>query len=121
MKFTFGEINIVCHELQRSLHFYRDLLGFTQVAEEAGAIHLRSGNQLFLLLPVAKQDAPVFPSYCSVPTYSMDLMVDDLKAAYDFFLQNNVTIEQAWTSDAVMFVIRDPDGMFWEIIQSGID
>ena len=121
MKFTFGEINIVCRDLKRSLHFYRDLLGFTKVAEEDGAIHLRSGKQLFLLLPVAEHASPAPTPYCSVPTYSMDLMVDDLKAAYDFFLQNNVTIEQAWTSDAVMFVIRDPDGMFWEIIQSGID
>lgn len=121
MKFTFGEINIICRDLQRSLHFYRNLLGFTEVAEEDGAVHLRSGNQLFLLLPVAAQDAPAPAPYCTVPTYSMDLTVHDLKAAYDYFQQNKVTIERAWKPDAVMFVIRDPDGMLWEIIQQGID
>ena len=41
MQFKPGEINIICSDLQQSLHFYRDLLGFSVEIDDQGFYHLR--------------------------------------------------------------------------------
>lgn len=119
MQFTPGEINIICTDLQRSLRFYCDLLGFTAQTDEDGFYHLHCGNHQYLLLPVAKP-ADSTPPYGSVPQFSLDLLVDDLEAAYRLCQQQDVVFAKEWTEGAVMFVIRDPDGLPWEIIQAGL-
>ena len=40
MRFRMGETNIICTDLERSLHFYRDLLGFEALEPEGPAWHL---------------------------------------------------------------------------------
>ena len=46
MNFKLGEINIICTDVEASLRFYRDVLGFTPTTDEEGFYHLQfGGNQ----------------------------------------------------------------------------
>jgi len=116
MNFSPGEINIICMDIQRSLHFYRNILGFEVIEQEGDAVHLRAETHQFLLLPVADETASS-AHYCQQATFSVDLMVDDLKAAYDYLADAGVRFERNWQSNARSFIIRDPDELVWEIIQ----
>jgi catechol 2,3-dioxygenase-like lactoylglutathione lyase family enzyme len=116
MKFIPGEINIICTDIAKSRIFYCDILGFEQISEEDGAIHLQCSDNTYLLLPVAKQSADE-NDYCYKSEFSMDLMVEDLEHAYQYLDAHQVTFVRRWQSDAVSFIIRDPDGLVWEIIQ----
>lgn len=117
MKFTTGEVNIICTNLEKSLAFYRDILGFTPMIDEDGFYHMQCGTLQFLLLPVAKQSVTL-AEYTAIAQFSVDLIVDDLKAAYQYFREYHVTFAMDWHEGATMFVIRDPDGLPWEIVQA---
>ena len=119
MKFERGEVNIICSDQQKSLLFYRDVLGFTVTTDDEGFYHLQFDGNQYLLLPIAKHNESVLP-YGSVPQFSMDLMVDDIEAAYDYFKAQKVKFAQEWTKGEPMFVIRDPDGLAWEVVKSNI-
>ena len=41
MEFRAGEINIICTDVEKSLKFYRDVLGFTPEQDEEGFYHLK--------------------------------------------------------------------------------
>lgn len=115
MKFRRGEVNIICSDLEKSLHFYRDVLGFTPTTDAEGFYHmLFEGNQ-YLLLPTAKPSESVAP-YATVAQFSMDLMVDDLAEAYAYFKEQGVVFAQEWHEGDSFFVIRDPDGLPWEVV-----
>jgi catechol 2,3-dioxygenase-like lactoylglutathione lyase family enzyme len=116
MQFKPGEINIICTDVEASLRFYRDVLGFAPTTDEDGFYHLKFGGRQYLLLPTAKPGHPV-AAYATVPQFSMDLVVDDLKAAYDYLKQQGVTFAQEWQANEPMFVIRDPDGLPWEVLE----
>lgn len=116
MQFTIGEINILCTNAQRSLVFYRDVLGFEVMAEEHGAYHLRCGGMRFLLLPVAKEARALLP-YCATSEFSIDLLVDHLDAVYTHLQFHNVTFVTEWKRNSDRFFIRDPDGLVFEVIQ----
>ena len=116
MQFKLGEINIVCTNLDESLKFYQDVLGFISKRDKEGFFHLRCGDQMFLLLPEAKERSFVTP-YCDKAEFSLDLIVKDLKKAYNYFKDKNVSIAQDWHENAQMFVIQDPDGLHIEIIE----
>ena len=118
MQFKPGEINIICSDLQQSLHFYRDLLGFSVEVDDQGFYHLRCEQHQYLLLPVAQPVAAI-PPYGSAPQFSLDLLVDNLEVTYRLCQQNDISFAKEWTQGAVMFIIRDPDGLPWEIIQAG--
>jgi len=98
------------------LTFYRDLLGFEVVSEEGGAIHLKCGGALFLLLPFARTILDRKP-YCEEPAVTFDLHVEDLNAAFDYFKENSVEFEKEPESDGDYFFIRDPDGLVIEIVK----
>jgi catechol 2,3-dioxygenase-like lactoylglutathione lyase family enzyme len=117
VKFSPGEINIICTDIKQSLYFYLDILGFEMLEEEDGCYHLRCGAYQFLLLPVAQKPLAITP-YCDVPTFSADLLTPDLEGAYRHFQSHNVTFERAWQPGARSFIVRDPDGLVWEIIAS---
>ena len=53
-----AEINVLCSDLEHSLGFYRETLGFTVLEEDQGAIRMRLGSMVLLLLPVAESAAP---------------------------------------------------------------
>ncbi|MBK8023433.1 MAG: VOC family protein [Chloroflexi bacterium] len=113
MKLEPGEINIICSDVHRSLHFYGDTLGFLPTLDAEGFYHLRAGAAQYLLLPTARRRPP--PG--STPEFSMDLVVDNLREAYAYFQAHGVVFAQDWRDGAAMFAIRDPDGLPWEIIQ----
>lgn len=118
MKFSAGEINIICTDLERSLAFYRDILGFTLAEREGIACRLRCDDTFFLLLPVAKSQSASEP-YCSKPTVSFDLMVDDIEKANMYFKNCEVEFELEWEQGSSRFFVRDPDGLVIEIIMNG--
>ena len=119
MQFTPGEINIICTNLEQSQHFYCDVLGFEITSIEDGAVHLHCQGRQYLLLPVAKVSAADSP-YCYQSEFSMDLMVKNIEAAARYLREKRVTFEREWRAGDVSFIIRDPDGLVWEIIQRGI-
>jgi len=116
VKFQPGETNIICTNLKASLTFYRDILGFSPTLDDDGFYHLQASGQQFLLLPNATEKFPD-AKYESIAHMSMDLYVKNLEKAYHYFKDHNVPFAQKWQSGAVMFVIRDPDGLHWEILE----
>lgn len=114
--FEVGEINIICSDGDRSLKFYRDVLGFEVVSQEDDAYHMRCGLAKFLLLPVAGA-APKAAPYCSVPAFSVDLMTADIESAVQHFNAAHVEFANKWKPGDSRVFIRDPDGLVFEVIQ----
>ena len=83
--------------------------------EEDGCYHLRCSTHLFLLLPVAGTAAEIVP-YCSTPTFSVDLVTSDIEATFNYMERQHVQFERRWELGKRSFIIRDPDGLIWEII-----
>lgn len=115
MQFTPGEINIICTDLEASLVFYRDVLGFIPTQDEDGFYHMQFAGRQYLLLPTAKKSFPV-DEYETVSQFSMDLNVEDIASAYKYFQEHEVEFATKWSEGLRMFVIRDPDGLHWEIV-----
>jgi catechol 2,3-dioxygenase len=114
---TVGEINVICTELDRSLRFYRDVLGFEVVEMEGAACHLACGAARLLLLPFAREPRTI-SAYCSSPEFSIDLMVEDVAVAHDHLRSQGVIFASDWQAGKESFFIRDPDGLVFEVIQS---
>lgn len=118
MNFTIGEINIIGTDLERSLHFYRDVLGFEAIEREDPGYHLRCGDVKLLLLAVAGPGQ--IQPYCSKPEISIDLLVDDLQEAYIHLTSYGVKFVSEFEPNSDRFFIRDPDGLVFEVIQSSL-
>ena len=116
MKFRFGETNVFCVDRERSLAFYRDVLGFEVAEEEAGAIRLRAGPRRLLLLPFAGP-APERRRYGAEPTMSFDMLVDDIDAAHAYLIARGVEIEAPPSEERRHLFCRDPDGLVIEVIE----
>ena len=114
--FQFGEINIVCTDIDKSLKFYTDVLQFKLSSENDGAIQLVGVGQKFLLVPIAFKKVTDEP-YCSKAQISFDLYVKDIKKAYNYFKEKNVKFEKDLTEGKDHFFIRDPDGLVIEIME----
>ena len=112
-----GETNYICTDLERSLRFYQDVLGFT-VKEHEGpvAVHIDCAGRPFLLLAVAKIPLANLP-YCETPTISFDLLVPDIGEAVGHFRAFNVEFESSWGKGDSHVFIKDPDGLVIEVIQ----
>lgn len=115
MQFSPGEINIICTNLESSLNFYCDVLGFVPTQDDEGYYHLLCGGRQYLLLPIAKETFSE-TSYGAIAQISMDLHVDDLAQAYQYCQSHAIEFASEWQIGADMFVICDPDGLHWEII-----
>ena len=115
MEFQFGEVNIVCTDLKRSLEFYCDTLGFVEASREDQAVHLKCGSQPVLLLPFAKNAAASGP-YCETATVAFDLYVKDIDAALDYLQSRSVKFAKEQDKPGDYFCIRDPDGNVIEIV-----
>jgi len=116
MKFSLGEINIFVSDLERSLAFYCDVLGFENLGEDRGAVHLKGAGHAFLLLPFASADASP-PKYGARPSVSFDLEVSDIEKAYAYFRDAKVAFERNLEPGGDHFFVRDPDGTVIEIVQ----
>lgn len=115
--FTPGETNIICTNLERSLRFYQDVLGFT-VDEREGpvAIHMHCADRPFLLLAVANSPLTEI-AYCETPAISFDLLVGDIEEAVHYLHDHGVQFESPWRMKDSHVFIKDPDGLVIEIIQ----
>lgn len=116
MRFQPGELNIFCTDLRRTLRFYHDVLGFEVVAEDNGAVRLRAEAQWILLLPFAQERAAAAP-YGRTATFSLDLMVDDIEAAYAYLSGMGVDFAAPWQPGTRRFFLYDPDGLVLEVIE----
>jgi catechol 2,3-dioxygenase-like lactoylglutathione lyase family enzyme len=116
MQFEVGEINVVCTDLERSLRFYCDVLGFTPLDPEGPARHMECGNVKFLLLAAAENSRHAAP-YCAVPGFSIDLIVDDLESAELLCRNHGVEFVSEFPANQDRFMIRDPDGLVLEILR----
>lgn len=115
MRFRIGETNIICTDLERSLRFYRDLLGFEVLEAEGPAWHLACDGRKFLLLGVAERSREPVP-YCQTAEFSLDLLVEDLDQAKRRCEAAGVRFVAGFEPSASRFFIHDPDGLVLEII-----
>jgi catechol 2,3-dioxygenase-like lactoylglutathione lyase family enzyme len=115
MQFKVGEINVICSDIERSMHFYHEILGMDLVGREGRARRLRSHQMHILLLPTAirPKAQEVYPE---VPTISFDLMVDDLRSAHRHLYERGAELDFPLDPSARSFHVCDPDGLVLEII-----
>jgi catechol-2,3-dioxygenase len=115
MQFKVGEINVICSDIERSMHFYHEILGLDLVGREGRARRLRSDHTHILLLPAAERSKSP-EVYTEVPTISFDLLVDDLQSAYRHLYERGVELDSPFDPSARSFHVRDPDGLVLEVI-----
>lgn len=117
IRFTPGEINVICTDLERSLSFYQDVLGFEVVEREGpAAVHMRCGDLPFLLLAVSGSPLPSV-SYGDIPTISFDLIVQDITETVLHLQSCAVVFESLWRPGDSHVFIKDPDGLVIEVIK----
>ena len=114
--FSIGEINIICTNLERSVAFYKDVLGFKIGEQDESFCRMNCGQYIFLLLAIAESKQAPQP-YGHAPEFSIDLMVDDVKEAVSHFKSHNVEFVKEYDANEKRVFIRDPDGLVFEVIQ----
>ena len=117
-KRAIGAINIICTDITRSLHFYRDLLGFTLVEQQDWFAHLKCGERDLTLLAVAKE-ANERQRYCQRPSVSFDLSVADLPGTLARLQSGGVMLTPGHDVTAKRAFIEDPDGLVIELLALG--
>ena len=112
---SFGDVNVVCVDLARSLGFYRDALGLAEVERDGTAVRLAVGGATLLLLPFATKPRRG-GAYPDEATISFDVVVADLEATI-------ARLEQAGGARVTEldggsgWAVADPDGNVIEVIQ----
>jgi catechol 2,3-dioxygenase-like lactoylglutathione lyase family enzyme len=110
-------------DLERSKHFYCDILTFRVLFEDENSAGLQVGDDMIMLLdPVASKDLLVGGATGSpkgrAPMGVYNLFVDDVDAWYDRLSAAGVDFlldprDRAWGRRTAHF--SDPDGFVWEI------
>ena len=113
-RFEIGETNVLCTDADRSLAFYRDILGFEYVTEDHGAHRLKCGSAFVLLLPIAEEPSRIV-TYGQTAALSFDLYAQDLGLAHDYLVDNGVEIQTVRMTDGYL-IIKDPDGLLLEVV-----
>jgi catechol 2,3-dioxygenase len=112
-----GHVVFYVRNLQQSLAFYRDLLGFKEIGRvfSGAAAALTSGRTHHELLLIQVGDAPGPPQGCRRGLYHIGIKVgnnlDELRAAKRELEQAAITIDSM--SDHTVsqsLYLRDPDG-----------
>ena len=116
MNFSLGEFNIVCTNLENSIRFYRDIMNFELIERAETYAHFKCDKQTLTLLAFAENQNEKLP-YGTNATFSLDLLVDDLKQASNYFTSNGVEIAMTLNEDKGYFAIYDPDMLIWEIVE----
>jgi lactoylglutathione lyase len=110
-------------DVDKSLHFYRDLLGLKEVRRHENE---KGRYTLIFLAPPGQEDAPVELTYNWDPeVYTggrnfghLAYEVDDIYAFCENMMKNGVTINRP-PRDGNMAFIRSPDNISIEILQKG--
>jgi lactoylglutathione lyase len=110
-------------DLERSKHFYCDILTFTLLFEDENSAGLEIGGDMLMLLePDAQKDllvgGPIGSPKGRAPMGVFNLFVDDVdawfarlsEAGVEFLLEPQ---DRAWGRRTAHF--SDPDGFVWEI------
>jgi len=111
---AFGEINVICRDLDAALAFYRDALGLVEVEREGDAVRLALGPVTLLLLPVATamRDPRAYPDEATI---SFDLVVDDV-AGTVVLLEGAGGQRIDVIDEGAGWAVADPDGNVIEVI-----
>ena len=110
-------------DVDKSLHFYRDLLGLKEVRRHENE---KGRYTLIFLAPPGQEDAPVELTYNWDPeAYTggrnfghLAYEVDDIYAFCEKMMKNGVAINRP-PRDGNMAFIRSPDNISIEILQKG--
>ena len=115
---------LVVSDLQRSLNWYRDVLGATLTGEYGGTSAVFNYDGAWLLVVTPGGETPDKPGTEFVPppdpskvSHSMTIRVPDCRAAYEMLRSRGATFlteprESAWE---IRGFFRDPDGHLFEI------
>ncbi len=112
-----GHVVFYVKELERSLTFYRDVLGFQEVGKAFGgrAVALTSGRTHHEILLIEVGDAPASPAGVRRGLYHIGIKVgdslDELRIAKSELEQNGISI--SGMSDHTVtqsLYLHDPDG-----------
>jgi catechol 2,3-dioxygenase-like lactoylglutathione lyase family enzyme len=114
-QFQVRALTIACTDVERSVQFYRSVLGASVIPTDNGVgWWYRLGSLEVTLIPNAAA-----PSPARFPTHAMPILwleVDDLAAAAERFSQYGVTIIDP--GDGQYLMLTDPDGLVIEVWQS---
>ncbi len=114
--FVPGEVTIVCTDAAESLWFYETVLGAEVLALEGISYRLALGDQIIVLLPIADEPGPD-EAYGSRAEMSLTLVVDDIEAAHTYLVAHGVFVVTEWEPGERSFVIRDPDGVAFDVVE----
>ena len=117
MTFRLGPVNVICTSLERSLAFYRDVLGFELAEREEGFARLQCGDRALYLLE-AEGAEPQSTPYCQVAAFSLDLEVEDIEAAFAHFQACGARFARELEPGGDSFFVMDPDGLVLEVVRS---
>jgi catechol 2,3-dioxygenase-like lactoylglutathione lyase family enzyme len=108
----FGEINVVCRDVERSLGFYRDALGLQEVEREGDAVRLAIGGLHILLLPFAAE--PNANAYLRNATIGFDVVVADAALVETLEAAGGRRVERLDGGEG--WAVADPDGNVIEVL-----
>ena len=112
---SFGEINIICRDLETTLAFYRDGLGLRELEQDGEAVRLDLGPVTLLLLPVAAagRDTRAYPDEATI---SFDVVVEDLEATVaQLEAAGGQRLDEI--DDGSGWAVADPDGNAIEVLR----
>ncbi|CAN5170906.1 VOC family protein [soil metagenome] len=110
-------------DLEKSLHFYRDLVGLKEVRR---SVNEKGRYTLIFLAPPGQEDSPVELTYNWDPEVygggrnfgHLAYEVDDIYAFCEKMMKAGVTINRP-PRDGHMAFVRSPDNISLELIQKG--
>lgn len=113
--FSGKSITIVCTDLERSKHFYVEVLGVVPIPGDGyGCPWYQLGSLIISLMPNAEQPSPsTFPEH-AMPVLWLE--VDDINLAHEHLMNAGIEIIQAPDDDMFMLIV-DPDDLVIEIWQ----
>ena len=78
MTLKIGELNLRCKDVEKSLNFYQQALGFELVEREGDCARIQLDDRQLLLMPLQEGESP---------GVSFDLM---------YFIQRNSNVQKFW-------------------------
>jgi catechol 2,3-dioxygenase-like lactoylglutathione lyase family enzyme len=107
-------IGVVAADLEQQRWFYRDVLGFTEIAAGADWVQFDLGESRLLEI-VARSDQPQYDA----TRYQVGFAVDDIEGARDVLVERGVEAISSLDGDATTggrwCYFRDPEGNVFEL------